>query len=110
MGVESFPTRMSALPAGAKCCGSTKTNMAISRTQGLTIIVASGRLLEVPCRTIGQVKLVNAALLGSGICEGTRSARARGTRSRCVAAEQVPIPRERAVDAIARRLVCAEFR
>ena len=37
-----------------------RLNVAISRAQGLAIIVASGRLLEVPCRSIEQVKLVNA--------------------------------------------------
>lgn len=37
-----------------------RLNVAISRAQALTIIVASGRLLEVPCRTVEQVKLVNA--------------------------------------------------
>jgi uncharacterized protein len=37
-----------------------RLNVAISRAQGLAILVASPRLLEVPCRTIEQVKLVNA--------------------------------------------------
>ena len=37
-----------------------RLNVAISRAQGLAIIVANPRLLEVPCRTIEQVKLVNA--------------------------------------------------
>lgn len=37
-----------------------RLNVAISRAQGLAIVVASPRLLEVPCRTIEQVKLVNA--------------------------------------------------
>jgi uncharacterized protein len=37
-----------------------RLNVAISRAQGLAIVVASPRLLEVPCRTVDQVKLVNA--------------------------------------------------
>lgn len=37
-----------------------RLNVAISRAQGLAIVVASPRLLEVPCRTVEQVKLVNA--------------------------------------------------
>jgi predicted RecB family nuclease len=37
-----------------------RLNVAISRAQGLAIVVASRRLLEVPCRTVEQVKLVNA--------------------------------------------------
>ena len=37
-----------------------RLNVAISRAQALTIIIANGRLLEVPCRTIEQMKLVNA--------------------------------------------------
>lgn len=37
-----------------------RLNVAISRAQGLAVVVASPRLLEVPCRTIEQVKLVNA--------------------------------------------------
>ncbi|MGA7329805.1 MAG: TM0106 family RecB-like putative nuclease [Rhodomicrobium sp.] len=39
---------------------SNRLNVAVSRAQGLAVIVASRRLLEVPCRTIEQVKLVNA--------------------------------------------------
>ncbi len=37
-----------------------RLNVAISRAQGLAVVVASPRLLEVPCRTIEQVRLVNA--------------------------------------------------
>ncbi|MEZ5897895.1 MAG: TM0106 family RecB-like putative nuclease [Hyphomicrobiaceae bacterium] len=37
-----------------------RLNVAISRAQGLAILVASPRLLAVPCKTIGQMKLVNA--------------------------------------------------
>lgn len=37
-----------------------RLNVAISRAQGLAIVVASPRLLAVPCKTIGQMKLVNA--------------------------------------------------
>jgi uncharacterized protein len=37
-----------------------RLNVAVSRAQALAVIVASGRLLEVPCRTIDQMKLVNA--------------------------------------------------
>lgn len=37
-----------------------RLNVAISRAQGLAVIVASPRLLEVPCRSIEQVRLVNA--------------------------------------------------
>lgn len=42
-----------------------RLNVAISRAQGLAVIVASGRLLEVPCRTVEQVKLVNALCWGA---------------------------------------------
>ena len=51
-----------------------RLNVAISRAQGLAIIVASPRLLEVPCRTIEQVRLVNA------LCWAEAYAR-RGQRS-----------------------------
>lgn len=37
-----------------------RLNVAISRAQSLAIVVASPRLLEVPCKTIEQIKLVNA--------------------------------------------------
>lgn len=37
-----------------------RLNVGISRAQGLAVIVASPRLLEVPCQTIEQVQLVNA--------------------------------------------------
>lgn len=37
-----------------------RLNVAISRAQSLAIVVANPRLLEVPCKTIQQIKLVNA--------------------------------------------------
>lgn len=37
-----------------------RLNVAVSRAQGLAIVIASSRLLEVPCKTIEQIKLVNA--------------------------------------------------
>lgn len=37
-----------------------RLNVAVSRAQALVIVVASERLLEVPCRTIEEMKLVNA--------------------------------------------------
>jgi uncharacterized protein len=36
-----------------------RLNVAISRARCLAVIVASGRLLEVPCRTVEQMRLVN---------------------------------------------------
>jgi len=36
-----------------------RLNVAISRAQVLSLVFASPRLLEVPCRTVEQMKLVN---------------------------------------------------
>ncbi|MSO14543.1 AAA domain-containing protein [Rickettsiales endosymbiont of Trichoplax sp. H2] len=37
-----------------------RLNVAISRAQCLTIIIANPKLLEVPCKTIEQIKMVNS--------------------------------------------------
>lgn len=37
-----------------------RLNVAVSRAQGLAVVIASPRLLEVPCKSIQQMKLVNA--------------------------------------------------
>ena len=37
-----------------------RLNVAISRAQALTIVIASPRLLDVPCQTVEQMRLVNA--------------------------------------------------
>jgi superfamily I DNA and/or RNA helicase len=37
-----------------------RLNVAVSRAQALTIVIASPRLLDVPCGTIEQMRLVNA--------------------------------------------------
>jgi uncharacterized protein len=37
-----------------------RLNVAVSRAQCLAILVANPRLLEAPCRTIDQMRLVNA--------------------------------------------------
>ena len=37
-----------------------RLNVAISRARSLALIVASPRLLEIPCSTVEQVQLVNA--------------------------------------------------
>ena len=37
-----------------------RLNVAISRAQGLAVLIASPRLLEVPCKTVEQIKLVDA--------------------------------------------------
>src|SRR5262245_43251604 len=37
-----------------------RLNVAISRAQALTVVFASHRLLDVPCRTVEQMRLVNA--------------------------------------------------
>ncbi len=36
-----------------------RLNVAISRAQCLAIIIANPKLLEVPCKTIDQIKMVN---------------------------------------------------
>jgi hypothetical protein len=51
-----------------------RLNVAISRARCLAVIVANPRLLEVPCRTLDQVKLVNV------LCW----ARAYATRSKTI--------------------------
>lgn len=40
-----------------------RLNVAISRARTLAIIIANPRLLEIPCNTIEQVKLVNTLCL-----------------------------------------------
>jgi uncharacterized protein len=57
-----------------------RLNVAISRAQGLAVVVASPRLLEVPCRTIEQVKLVNA------LCWAEAYARAQVLEAAAIAA------------------------
>jgi len=57
-----------------------RLNVAISRAQALAIVIANGRLLEVPCRTIEQVKLVNA------LCWAREYAREQATKALAAAA------------------------
>ena len=56
-----------------------RLNVAISRAQALSIVIASPRLLDVPCQTVEQMRLVNAlcavAVYGqdAGLAEGQRA-------------------------------------
>lgn len=58
-----------------------RLNVAISRAQGLAIVVASPRLLEVPCKTIGQMKLVNALCWAKAYAERAQDGRVGGQRA-----------------------------
>ena len=49
-----------------------RLNVAISRARCLAVIVANPRLLEVPCRTVDQVKLVNALCWARDYAEADR--------------------------------------
>ena len=40
-----------------------RLNVAISRAQCLTVVIMSPKLLEIPCGTVEQVKLVNSFCL-----------------------------------------------
>jgi hypothetical protein len=47
-----------------------RLNVAVSRTRCLAYLVASPRLLDTECRTVEQVKLVNALCRFAEIAEG----------------------------------------
>ena len=51
-----------------------RLNVAISRAQALAVVVASPRLLDVPCSTLGDLRLVNAFC---GVRAKTKGGRAR---------------------------------
>ncbi len=48
--------RIACSPTTASTC----LNVAISRAQSLAVLVASPKLLEIRCRTIEQMRMVNA--------------------------------------------------
>jgi uncharacterized protein len=55
-----------------------RLNVAISRALGLSVIFASPRLLEVPCATIEQMRLVNTFCWAKAYAEDLRIGRNRG--------------------------------
>ena len=61
MCLISMSTSGAELPRNIKFLFSVnRLNVAISRAQALALVFASPRLLDVPCRTVEQMRLVNA--------------------------------------------------